>query len=320
MLLAGDLRRSGVFPRSLRYLLAIAAHGNFTRAAEALCVTQPTMSQQIKQLEEALDAQLLDRTSRGVRLTEEGELYVGYVRRALEEFESGKRALRDVQDLRRGSLCLGMTPVAEYMAASLLEQYSARFPGVLVSIVEVSRGNIEGCLLDERPEADIAFTDTLLNSSQSNEIERHVLFNAALTLIVGDGHPYGEQEAVLNGNIIEREPLVLLNTSFALRRQVDDYCREHNIRPRVVAETSSLGVILEMVRRNRVATILPESLANAQSGLCPVRLHPDLPQYTIMLVRHKNTHRNPACTAFWDLARDHWADYRFSEMLCSADE
>lgn len=315
VLLTGELRRNGVFPRSLGYLLAIAAHGNFTRAAEALCVTQPTLSQQIKQLEEALDTQLLDRRNRAVRLTEAGELYVEYARRALEELEAGKRALRDVKDLSRGSLCLGMTPVTEYLVASLLEKFCARYPGVLMSIMEMSQSNIESCLLDDRLEAGIAFTDTLSRGSRSIEIERHVLFSTTLKVTVGKGHPYGMQEKALNSDAVEREPLVLLNGNFALRHQFDLYCLEHKIRPRIVAETSSLGVILEMVRNNRVATVLPEVLARSESGLCPVTLCPELPHHAITLIWHKDAHKSSACAAFLEVARDHWAEYKFSRML-----
>lgn len=86
--------------RHIRYLLAVAEHRNFTRAAEALHVSQPTLSQQIRQLEEALGTQLLDRTGRTVRATDAGAAYIGYARRALRELEAGERAVHDVRDLR----------------------------------------------------------------------------------------------------------------------------------------------------------------------------------------------------------------------------
>src|SRR6478735_2675794 len=70
--------------RHIRYLLAVAEHRNFTRAAQALHVSQPTLSQQIRQLEVALGALLLDRTGRSVRLTDAGEAYVSHARRALQ--------------------------------------------------------------------------------------------------------------------------------------------------------------------------------------------------------------------------------------------
>src|SRR5690554_1366976 len=82
-----SMRRRMIFPRSLQYLLAIAEHGSFTRAAEVLHVSQPTLSHQIKNLEESLQSQLVDRSARTVRLTDAGEIYLRHARRALWELD-----------------------------------------------------------------------------------------------------------------------------------------------------------------------------------------------------------------------------------------
>ena len=92
--------------RHVRYLKAVADHGSFTRAAEALHVSQPALSQQIKELEERLGAQLLDRSGRKVRPTDRGAAYLAHVRRALGALEEGARAVRDVEDLSTGRLVL----------------------------------------------------------------------------------------------------------------------------------------------------------------------------------------------------------------------
>ena len=125
--------RNILCPRSLRYLIAVAEHHNFTRAAEALHVSQPTLSQQIKHLEEELDAQLLDRSGRTVRLTGAGEVYVSYARRALGELDAGKRAIHELQDLSRGSLRLGCRPLARQ--AYPLAQRSASPPVLAIGRV-----------------------------------------------------------------------------------------------------------------------------------------------------------------------------------------
>ena len=74
-----------VFPRTLQYLIAISEHGSFTKAADTLHVSQPTLSQQIKQLEDTLSTPLLDRSGRTIRLTDAGEIYVHHARRAWRE-------------------------------------------------------------------------------------------------------------------------------------------------------------------------------------------------------------------------------------------
>ena len=88
-----------VLVRSVRYLKAVADHGSFTRAAAALHVSQPALSQQIRELEERMGVQLLDRSGRAVRPTDMGEAFLRHVRRAMDELEVGDRAMRDVKDL-----------------------------------------------------------------------------------------------------------------------------------------------------------------------------------------------------------------------------
>lgn len=81
--------------------------GNFTRAAEVLHVSQPTLSQQIKQLEETLQVELFDRSGRRVQLTDAGQAWMRYARLALQDLDAGKRAIQDVATLERGNLRLG---------------------------------------------------------------------------------------------------------------------------------------------------------------------------------------------------------------------
>lgn len=129
--------------RHIRYLLAVAEHRNFTRAAEALHVSQPTLSQQIKQLEDVLGAPLFDRSGRTVRLTDAGEAYVRYARLALQDLEAAKRAMHDVQDLTRGSLRLAMTPTfTAYLIGPLLARFNSLYPGLTLSVEEMTQDQI----------------------------------------------------------------------------------------------------------------------------------------------------------------------------------
>lgn len=298
------MERGLAFPRAVRYLLAVAEHRSFTRAAEALHVSQPTLSQQIKHLEESLHAQLLDRSGRAVRLTEAGVVYVRYARRALGELSAGTRAIDEVKDLSRGSLRVGMTPVTEYLAAPLLESFNTRYPGVAMSTLEMSQDDIEAAVAEDRLDAGIAFTNTLSSGARSSEIETHILFLEPLNLAVGSGHPRAGEQPPMDGRALERESLVMLNTNFALRRHVDVYCLEHGITPRIAIETNSVSVIVEMVRLGRLATVLPRAIACSQAGLHPVMLLPELPHHTITLICHKDSYKSPACVAFAELAAE----------------
>lgn len=307
---------SKLMPRSIRYLLAVAENHSFTRAAEALHVSQPTLSQQIKLLEEALDAQLLDRSGRTVRLTEAGEVYAKHARRALEELDAAKRAVVDLEDLSRGFLRLGMTPITEYLATSLLDEFSSRFPGIVISAMEMSQDQIEAGVAESTLDAGIAFTHRPSTELWSNKIEIHTLFMEPLSLAVGRDHPLAGQQMPAGIETLQHEPMILLNPNFALRRHVDLYCLEHGIRPRIAVETNALSMIIQSVGLGRLVTVLPTTIACTQPSLWAVPLRPELPNHTIALIGPKDTYRSPACRAFGKLA----AEWNFGRAPVSPDQ
>jgi LysR family cyn operon transcriptional activator len=304
--------RRVIFPRSLQYLLAVAKYGSFTKAAEALHVSQPSLSQQIKLLEESLNARLLDRTGRNVRLTDAGEIYLRHARRAWGEMDAGTRAIHDVQDLSRGSLRLGWTPVTDYLTCPLLVDFTRRYPGISLTTLEMPQDEIEVAVAEDSIDVGIVFSTPLSSGSPSGEIETHTLFEDTLCLAVGNAHPLAGQREPVSVREFGQESLVLLNTQFALRSHIDRYCHDHGISPHIAIETNSVSVIIEMVQFGRLATVFPTSLVRTQCGLYSIVLTPELPHKTISLICRKSEYKSPACRAFGELASD-WSARRSTE-------
>lgn len=307
------MERRVIFPRSLQYLLAVAKHGNFTRAAEALHVSQPSLSQQIKLLEETLDARLLDRSGRNVKLTDAGEIYLRHARKAWGEMDAGTRAIHDVQDLSRGSLRLGWTPVTDYLTCPLLVDFTKRYPGISLSTHEMPQDDIETAVAEDRIDVGIVFSKPIPTGPLSNEIETHTLFEETLCLTVGNAHPLAGQHEPVTAKEFGQESLVLLNPNFALRRHIDHYCQDHGVAPHVAIETNSVSVIIEMIQFGRLATVFPTSLVRTHCGLYSIRLTPELPRKAITLICRKNGYKSPACRAFGELATD-WSARRPTEI------
>lgn len=304
--------RRDIFPRSLQYLIAIAEYGSYTRAAEALHVSQPTLSQQIKQLEESLRSPLLDRSGRNVQLTDAGKIYLRHARRAWGELNAGTQAINDVQDLSRGSLRLGWTPITDHLACPLLENFNHRYPGITLSALEMPQDDIKEAVTEGRIDVGIAFSKPFSTREQSSEIETYILFEEKLCLAVGNAHPRAGQQERMSAQAFGKESLALLNTDFALRHHIDQYCLKHGIAPRTAIETNSLSVIIEMVQVGPLATVLPSSIVRTQCGLYSIRLSPELPQKAVTLVCRKHGYRSPACQAFTELASD-WSARRLKE-------
>ena len=283
--------------RHLRYLLAVADHGGFTRAAEALHVSQPTLSQQIRQLEESLGVDLFDRTSRSVKPTDAGQAYIECARRVLVELEAGKRALHDVKDLSRGSLRLAMTPTfMAYLVGPLVRDYVARYPGIHLEIFELSMDDIEAGLADDSLDIAIAFTPV-----RNPEIECIPAFVETLGVMVGREHPLYDSSLVLSPNDIAQLDFALLAPGYITRVSVDEYFREHGITPKVQIEVNSVSTLLEVIRHAPLATMLPEAIATEDRALRRLRVESEAPQRGAALLRRKNNYHSAAAVAFMEM-------------------
>ncbi|GAA0483087.1 transcriptional regulator CynR [Streptomyces sp. NPDC046215] len=287
--------------RHLRYLLAVAEHGNFTRAAEDLRVSQPTLSQQVKQLERTVGAQLLDRTGRTVRLTDAGETYAHYARRALRDLAAAERAVLDVADLSRGHLRLALTPTfTAYLVGPLTAELHTRHPGITLTVQEMTQDRIEAGLLADELDLGIAFQGPHLPG-----ITATALFTETLSLVTGTerpgARPAGARAQALPVRSAADRHLALLSEDFATRGHIDAYFAAHRVRPHIAVEANSVQALTEIVRRTPLATVLPDAVTHDHPHLEPVPLEPPLPARTVTLLRRENAYRSAAARAFTDL-------------------
>ena len=280
--------------RHIRYFLAVAEQGNFTRAAEALHVSQPTLSQQIKQLEDTLGAPLFDRSGRAVRLTDAGEAWMRYARLALQDLDAGARAIHDVATLARGHLRLAMTPTfTAYLVGPAIDAFYRRYPGITLSIEEMTQERIEALLAQDRLDLGIAF-----EMAQSAEVEAMPLFSETLELMVGADHPLAARRRPLTLAEWQHLPLALLSGDFATRQFIDRYCTQLGFRPQVAVEANALGAIVEIVRRGQLATLLPAAIARENRQLKTVALANAMPARQAVLLQRKDAYRSAAAQAF----------------------
>jgi len=296
------MQQRDIFPRSLQYLLAIAEYGSYTRAAEALHVSQPTLSQQIKQLEESLQSPLLDRSGRNVQLTNAGEIYLRHARRAWGELDGGARAIHDVQNLSRGTLRLGWTPITDYLTCNLLGNFNDLYPGINLNTLEMPQDDIELSVAESRIDIGIVFSKPFNITTRPNELENDVLFEEKLCVAVGSNHPRAGQKERMSARNLGHESLALLNSDFALRRHIDAYCAEVDIDPRIAIESNSLSAIISLIKGRPLTTILPKSIAIEQ-GLHPINLSPEMQRKEITLLYRKDGYKSPATVAFSELAQ-----------------
>jgi LysR family cyn operon transcriptional activator len=281
--------------RLIRYLLAVAEHGNFTRAAESLHVSQPTLSQQIIQLEDMLGVALLDRSGRAVKVTDAGRVYIQHAERALRELETGRRAIHDVQNLLRGELRLATTPTfTTYLVGPLLAAFRARYPGIIVRLKEMSLDTIAAAVAADEVDLGIAFAV----SRPADDIQCKPLLLERLNVVVGMQHIFAAHTRPITPEMLATEQLGVLSPDFATRRHVDDYLRSQGIAPRIAIETNTISALIEVVRRSNIVTILPEAIGLQHADLYMVDITPEPQPRTAMLLYRRDVYRSAASIAF----------------------
>ncbi len=285
--------------RHIHYFLAVAEHQGFTKAAAALHVSQPALSQQVRLLEESLGAPLFDRSGRKTRLTDAGEVYLRYAQRAAQELQEGRRAIHDVSDLSRGTLRIAVTPTfTTYLVGPLVEAFHRRYPNITLSVREVAQEPMEHQLLADELDVGIAF-----DQLHAQDIDADPLLVETLALVVGNQHPLAAEQAI-GLEALSGESLILLSKEFATREQIDRYCNQHGIRPRVVMEANVIGALLEVVRRTALSTLLPAAIAQAHPELVAIELGPQRLQRTAVLMQRKGVYQSAAARVFIEVAKD----------------
>jgi len=171
--------------------LEVARRGNVSRAAEAMFVTQPTLTARLHALERELGEPLFARTRRGMRLTDAGRAFLPYAERALRAVRDGKQALADARSASAGRLVLGAAPaVSTYVLPAILQRFAGTNPRIEVAVRTGHSEDVLQMLL--REEVQLA----MVRSLRHPDIESIPLYEEALVLVVPPGHPFAGRAKV----------------------------------------------------------------------------------------------------------------------------
>ena len=241
----------------LEFLLALAREKNFGKAAEQCGVSQPTLSAGIKQLEDSLGVMLVQRSSRFLGLTAEGERVLDWARRIVGD----TRAMRqEVQALRRGlvgHLKIAAIPTALAMVSALTTPYRAKHPEVRFTIL--SRTSVEVLAMLENLEVDAGLS--YIDNEPLGKVRSVPLYAEQYRLLTSADSPLGDRDTVTWAEV-GRIPLCLLTPDMQNRRIINRLLREAGAEPEPTLESNSMIVLFSHVRTGRWATVMPEKLAD----------------------------------------------------------
>ena len=238
--------------RDLTYLVALADHKHFGRAAEACFVSQPTLSTQIKKLEDELGVALVERAPRKVMLTPAGREIASRARQIVAEVEQMREVARRSRDPEAGTVRLGLFPtLGPYLLPHVVPRIRARFPRLELRLVEEKSSEILADLRSGKLDCGL-----LALPLHDDQLHAEFLFDEPFVLAVPESHPLaGRRDLSLDELASER--LLLLEDGHCLRDQALDVCQLAGASEMSGFQATSLETLRQMVAANVGVTLLP---------------------------------------------------------------
>jgi LysR family cyn operon transcriptional activator len=286
--------------RHLRYFLAVAEAGSFSRAADRLGISQPSVSQQMRDLEAGLRVSLFQRRGKRILLTSTGLIFQEHARALLRELENFLQEVSSEPGRLRGTLHLGVVPVLNVpLVPELMGMFAADHPGISLIVEEISSTEIETALEEGRMDVGLGF---LTRHSPNLRYER--LCTDEFALIVSESHPWSKRQ-VIPLSELHQQRLLQLPDSFVMRRMIDDVFRNHQIRPRTVAEINAIETLLRSLTPLNAAALMPKIALRGRESLKlrAIRLQGKKLGLDIGLLRLSDSAANSAVAAFTSLAK-----------------
>jgi len=238
--------------RDLKYLVALADLRHFGRAAEACFVSQPTLSTQIKKLEEELGVTLVERAPRKVMLTLAGQDVVQRARRIVADVEEMREAARRSRDPESGTLRLGVFPtLGPYLLPHVVPELRARFPQLELLLVEEKSDVLLQRLREGKLDAAL-----LALPIHDDQLHTEFLFEEPFLLAVPETHPLAQRDALALAELSNQQ-LLLLEDGHCLREQALDVCRLSGADEKPEFRATSLETLRQMVAADVGITLLP---------------------------------------------------------------
>ncbi|MEO3428928.1 LysR family transcriptional regulator [Pelagibius sp. CAU 1746] len=284
--------------RQIRYFIAVANSGQISRAAMGLNVSQSAVTTAVKQLEEIVGTQLLERHPGGAALTYEGNIFLDHARRIMAAVDEAVRSPRRRRDDVTGTLRLAMTyTVAGYFLLPFIERFVRAFPGVDLKLTEASRNAIEEGLVSGTFDLAVMLTSNIVNQEG---ISYDTLLQSRRRLWLSSQHALLDQPSISLADVAA-EPYIMLTVDEA-SNTAQRYWNRTSYRPRTIFRTSSVEAVRSMVASGMGVTILSDMVYRPWSldgrRVEVILLADPIPTMDVGLAWATNVEQNSAVSAF----------------------
>lgn len=239
--------------RQLSYFIKAAELLHFTDAAAASFVTQSTLSQQIKQLEEELGMLLFDRIGKQVRLTEAGNVFLIHARQIILDIKKSKQAIFELANMVNGELRIGVTYAFSSLLLPALTPFSEKYPGIMIHVEYGTAGELENKLRMADLDILLAFHE----QSDGEGLEMQPLFSSRIMMVVAKKNPLATLSKISLKELGKLE-MILPSNGFSSRDLLNEIFRKNKISPNIKIEMNDVHSLLSMVESGNWATIINE--------------------------------------------------------------
>lgn len=274
----------------LRYFVAVAETGSFSRGAERCGITQPSLSQQILKLEGELGQKLFDRLGRTVQMTPSGRILLPRAQRILAEVNSASKAVQQDIVEGKGSLTIGAIPtIAPFLLPEALGELRKRFPDAELHISEDTTDRLVQKLV--RAEIDCAIMSPPV---EEDHLVSELLFTEELFAILPPKHILASS-GDLKMSMLQGQDSIVLQPMHCLSVQIDAFCKGEGVQRKITCSTSQLETLYNMVALGMGLSMVPEMFVRqAPRGPCVIKnFSGKAPNRGIAMYWHAGRVRNP---------------------------
>ena len=272
--------------RDLHYLVAVADLNSFVQAAERCCISQPTLSMQIKKLEDSLGVKIFERNNKKVMATEVGAEIIASARRVLQEADSIKQIALSAQDPLSGNLRLGAFPtLSTYLFPALVPLIKQELPRIRLILIEEKTD-----VLIQQLKNGILDMALMALPIQDEFLESCFLFEDEFFLAVGDDHAFAEKTSVGLSDLVGQS-LLLLDEGHCLRGQALTVCQISGAIEQQDVRATGLETLRQMVHAGTGITFMPKIARRENDGIRYIPFAPPAPTRSIGLFWRKTSER-----------------------------
>ncbi|QDS33260.1 LysR family transcriptional regulator [Brevibacillus brevis] len=286
--------------KHLHYFVTVCDQLSYSKAAQKLHISQPSLSNAIKNLEQEVGSPLLERNTRKMELTDAGKILYQKSLLLLSQMNMLKKEMEEVKLTGSGDLIIGIIESVKHWIPKVIRGYQGRFPSINIKLIEVLSGKAVKESL-RKYHTHLLITNQFIDEE---DIESFPLYDERLMLVLHKDHPLAEKESVRLKDLAS-EPFIISTEGFQTREDILTAFSFEQVNPQIKFEIERFETALTLVRENLGVTIIPENYLSGSTDASLVRKTIDSPalERTVYLAYMKNRYLAPAVQAFLEEVR-----------------